>query len=103
MIDRLSDLARQGLFLFDPETAHGLSITALKSGIVPSCTRAADARLARTVAAHPDRDALEGHGGHAVAAGGSLRDGRDARLLHPAIGHPRRPERDVHSCVTPAT
>ena len=50
MIGRLSDLARQGLFLFDPETAHGLSITALKSGIVPSCTRAADPRLARTVA-----------------------------------------------------
>ena len=33
----LSSLGRKGLFLFDPETAHGLSIAALKAGLVPAC------------------------------------------------------------------
>ena len=33
----LSSLGRKGLFLFDPETAHGLSIAALKAGVVPAC------------------------------------------------------------------
>ena len=33
----LSTLGRKGLFLFDPETAHGMSIAALKTGIVPAC------------------------------------------------------------------
>jgi dihydroorotate dehydrogenase len=43
-------LGRQLLFGFDPETAHGLSIAALKSG-VPLCPRPpADRRLAVTVA-----------------------------------------------------
>lgn len=43
-------LGRRGLFLFDPETAHGLSIKALKSGLVPACRPVADPRLAQTVA-----------------------------------------------------
>ncbi|WP_394802009.1 quinone-dependent dihydroorotate dehydrogenase [Rhizobium halophilum] len=50
MIVRLSDLARQGLFLFEPETAHGMSIKALKSGLVPACALKPDPRLAQTVA-----------------------------------------------------
>lgn len=50
MIGSLSDIARQGLFLFDPEVAHGLSIAALKSGLVPACHGAADPRLVQTVA-----------------------------------------------------
>ena len=45
-----ADLARKGLFLFDPETAHGLSIAALKSGLVPACGLRADPRLRQTVA-----------------------------------------------------
>nr|WP_316652129.1 quinone-dependent dihydroorotate dehydrogenase [uncultured Gellertiella sp.] len=43
-------LGRRGLFLFDPETAHGLSVTGLKSGLVPVCRAGADPRLAVTVA-----------------------------------------------------
>ena len=43
-------LGRRGLFLFDPETAHGLSIKALKSGLMPACRPTADPRLAQTVA-----------------------------------------------------
>ncbi|MBU1313248.1 MAG: quinone-dependent dihydroorotate dehydrogenase [Alphaproteobacteria bacterium] len=50
MIGRLSDLARQGLFLLDPETAHGMSIAALKSGLLPACHLKPDPRLAQTVA-----------------------------------------------------
>ena len=46
----LSSLGRKGLFLFDPETAHGLSIAALKAGLVPACPAKADPRLAQTVA-----------------------------------------------------
>jgi len=46
----LSTLGRKGLFLFDPETAHGLSIAALKTGLVPACPARADPRLAQTVA-----------------------------------------------------
>ncbi|ASY61630.1 Dihydroorotate dehydrogenase [Sinorhizobium sojae CCBAU 05684] len=43
-------LARRGLFLLDPEAAHGLSIRALKSGFVPSCAAPVDRRLVQTVA-----------------------------------------------------
>ncbi len=46
----LSSLGRKGLFLFDPETAHGMSIAALKAGLVPACQAKADPRLAQTVA-----------------------------------------------------
>ena len=46
----LTNLARRGLFLFDPEAAHGLSIKALRSGLVPSCPTKADKRLSQTVA-----------------------------------------------------
>jgi dihydroorotate dehydrogenase len=46
----LSTLGRKGLFLFDPETAHGLSIAALKTGLVPACPAKVDPRLAQTVA-----------------------------------------------------
>jgi dihydroorotate dehydrogenase len=42
--------ARKGLFLFDPETAHGLSIAALKAGLVPACRTVPDPRLRQTVA-----------------------------------------------------
>ncbi|MCV3737222.1 quinone-dependent dihydroorotate dehydrogenase [Rhizobium sp. TRM96647] len=45
-----ADLARKGLFLFDPETAHGLSIAALRSGLVPACGLRADPRLRQTIA-----------------------------------------------------
>ncbi|MBX5043409.1 quinone-dependent dihydroorotate dehydrogenase [Rhizobium lentis] len=50
MIAPLKHLARKGLFLFDPETAHGMSIAALKSGLVPACQIAPDPRLRQTVA-----------------------------------------------------
>jgi len=50
MIDPFKRLARKGLFLFDPETAHGMSIAALKSGLVPACQLTADPRLRQTVA-----------------------------------------------------
>ncbi|MDL2404933.1 quinone-dependent dihydroorotate dehydrogenase [Rhizobium calliandrae] len=50
MIGALRDLGRRGLFMFDPETAHGMSIAALKSGLVPACRINADPRLRQTVA-----------------------------------------------------
>ncbi|MGV4793224.1 quinone-dependent dihydroorotate dehydrogenase [Rhizobium sp. F40D2] len=50
MIDPFKRLARKGLFLFDPETAHGMSIAALKSGLVPACQITPDPRLRQTVA-----------------------------------------------------
>ncbi len=50
MIDAFSLIGKRGLFLFDPETAHGLSIAALKSGLLPACRLAPDPRLAQTVA-----------------------------------------------------
>ena len=45
-----ASLARRGLFLFDAETAHGMSVAALKSGLLPSCSIRPDPRLAQTVA-----------------------------------------------------
>lgn len=42
--------ARPGLFLFDAETAHGLSISGLKSSLLPKCRLPDDPRLAQTVA-----------------------------------------------------
>ena len=50
MIDAFKSLGRRGLFLFDPETAHGLSITALRSGLLPACSAPADPRLSQTIA-----------------------------------------------------
>jgi len=50
MTGPFESLARRGLFLLDPETAHGLSIRALKSGVVPRCAAVSDARLAQTIA-----------------------------------------------------
>ncbi|SMD18916.1 quinone-dependent dihydroorotate dehydrogenase [Rhizobium sp. RU36D] len=50
MTGPLDSLARRGLFLFDPETAHGLSIAALKSGLLPACRLAADPSLKVEVA-----------------------------------------------------
>ena len=44
MID-LYGLARPFVFKLDAETAHGLTIRALASGMAPRCTRAADPRL----------------------------------------------------------
>ena len=46
----IDGLARSALFTLDPETAHGLSVTALKSGLVPGCRADRDPRLAVTVA-----------------------------------------------------
>ncbi|NRP84417.1 Dihydroorotate dehydrogenase (quinone) [Ensifer adhaerens] len=50
MIGAFRDLGRRGLFLLDPETAHGMSIAALKSGLVPACRVSADPRLRQTLA-----------------------------------------------------
>ncbi len=50
MFGPFNDLARQALFLLDPEKAHGMSIAALKSGVVPSCRLPQDPRLACSVA-----------------------------------------------------
>ncbi|TCU17956.1 quinone-dependent dihydroorotate dehydrogenase [Rhizobium sullae] len=50
MIGVFKSAARKGLFFFDPETAHGMSIAALKSGLVPACRISPDPRLVQTVA-----------------------------------------------------
>lgn len=50
MTGPFQSLARRGLFLLDPEAAHGLSIRALRTGLVPACAAPADPRLAQTVA-----------------------------------------------------
>lgn len=50
MSEFLSTLARNALFTLDPEAAHGLSIRALKSGLVPGCSGDRDDRLAVEIA-----------------------------------------------------
>jgi dihydroorotate dehydrogenase len=45
-----SSIGRKGLFLVDPEKAHGLSVAALKSGFLPTCMVPHDPRLQQTVA-----------------------------------------------------
>ncbi|TCL75519.1 quinone-dependent dihydroorotate dehydrogenase [Rhizobium sp. BK251] len=50
MMGAFRSVARRGLFLFDPEAAHGMSIAALKAGVVPACRLAPDPRLRQTVA-----------------------------------------------------
>ncbi|MFB9950049.1 quinone-dependent dihydroorotate dehydrogenase [Rhizobium puerariae] len=50
MIGPFAGLASRSLFLLDPETAHGLSVAALKTGLVPACRVQADRRLVQTVA-----------------------------------------------------
>src|SRR5215217_7884218 len=50
MLDLVQSLGRRGLFLLDPEAAHGLSIKALKTGLVPACAAPVDPRLKQTVA-----------------------------------------------------
>ncbi len=49
MTGTLWNLARRGLFRLDPETAHGLSIQALKTGLMPAFTHH-DPRLVVNVA-----------------------------------------------------
>jgi dihydroorotate dehydrogenase len=46
MKDALWPILRAGLFRIDPETAHGLSIAGLKTGLTPGCALPADPRLA---------------------------------------------------------
>ncbi|WP_157018670.1 quinone-dependent dihydroorotate dehydrogenase [Mesorhizobium xinjiangense] len=46
----LDRIGQRALFAFDPETAHGLSIKALKSGLVPCPRSSDDQRLAVRVA-----------------------------------------------------
>jgi dihydroorotate dehydrogenase len=46
----IDGIARSALFTLDPETAHGLSIAALKSGLVPGCRANLDPRLSVDVA-----------------------------------------------------
>lgn len=43
-------IGRRALFTLDPEAAHGLSIKALKSGLVPGCRSNHDPRLTATIA-----------------------------------------------------
>ncbi len=43
-------MSRKALFLLDPETAHTLSVKALKTGLVPSCPVRDDPRLRTTLA-----------------------------------------------------
>ncbi|SMF42522.1 dihydroorotate oxidase A [Xaviernesmea oryzae] len=50
MIGPFAGLASRSLFVFDPETAHGLSVAALKTGFVPVCRVPADPRLVQTIA-----------------------------------------------------
>lgn len=46
----LDGIARGALFMLDPETAHGLSLAALKSGLLPGCRADRDSRLATEIA-----------------------------------------------------
>jgi dihydroorotate dehydrogenase len=46
----LSGLASRSLFVFDPEKAHGMSVAALKTGLMPACRIEEDPRLVQTVA-----------------------------------------------------
>ena len=46
----LQKLGQQALFSFDAETAHGMSIRALKTGMVPSCPGIVDHRLSQKIA-----------------------------------------------------
>ena len=46
----ISDLLRRGLFCLDPEQAHGLGITGLKSGLLPPFDGGQNSRLNLTVA-----------------------------------------------------
>ena len=48
MVD-LYALARPLLFTIEPETAHGLTLKAMKAGMMPSCMRASDPALAQTL------------------------------------------------------
>lgn len=50
MTDILSRFGRKGLFLLDPEVAHGVSIKALKSGLIPTCHAPRDPRLQQEIA-----------------------------------------------------
>lgn len=45
-----SSVGRKGLFLLDPEVAHGASIAALRSGFIPTCHVPHDPRLQQSVA-----------------------------------------------------
>ena len=44
------DLIRPGVFKMDSETAHGLAVKALKTGLVPGCAAKADPKLTVNVA-----------------------------------------------------
>lgn len=46
----MKELLRQALFALEPETAHRLSIKALQSGLLPSCSASHDKRLAIRIA-----------------------------------------------------
>ncbi|MBC7281657.1 quinone-dependent dihydroorotate dehydrogenase [Hoeflea sp.] len=50
MSNLFEGIARRALFTLDPEAAHGLSIKALKSAMVPGCLPDRDPRLATTIA-----------------------------------------------------
>jgi dihydroorotate dehydrogenase len=50
VISLLESVGRRALFLLDPEQAHGVSIAALRSGLVPACRIAPDPRLQQTIA-----------------------------------------------------
>ncbi|MBP1851361.1 quinone-dependent dihydroorotate dehydrogenase [Rhizobium halophytocola] len=50
MTDFFKSFGRRGLFLLDPEVAHGLSLAALRSGLLPSCDVPVDPKLRQTVA-----------------------------------------------------
>jgi dihydroorotate dehydrogenase len=50
MSDLFQSIGRKLLFKLDPEDAHGLSIKALKTGLVPVCTPASDPALRVRVA-----------------------------------------------------
>ena len=43
-------ISQRAMFSLDAETAHGLSIRALKSGLVPPCSPVSDTRLHQTIA-----------------------------------------------------
>lgn len=46
----LNAIGRRALFILDPETAHEMSIRALKTGLVPYCPAPGDSRLSQEIA-----------------------------------------------------
>lgn len=76
-------LGRKVLFSFDPEDAHGMSIKALKTGLVPGCTLPDSPALQVTVAGLKFPNPLGNHGvDYSVNGRRERQDGAYSRTIH---------------------